>query len=387
MSRAAPALLCTADGETFRGRLAGAAGPATGEVVFNTAMSGYQEIISDPSYAGQVVVMTSPHIGNYGVSRADEQSARVHLKGLVVRALSRRDSSWRSEGSLSGYLSEHRITAISEIDTRRLARHIRDRGAMPVAMGADIDEADLRALAAGAPVMTGLDLASGVSTPEAYEVLARGERKGTVVAIDLGMKHDIAASLASRGYDVTIVPLGTGPTEIMALEPDGIFISNGPGDPEPLTVVIATLAGLVGKVPMFGICLGHQVLGLAAGASTYKMGFGHHGANHPVQRLSDGKVDITSQNHGFAVDLWPMTGGLAPSRRGMVSRDLLPDQVETEFGPLVPTHQNLNDGSLEGMALPDAAAFSVQYHPEAAPGPRDAAPLFDLFSSMIEDAS
>jgi len=384
LSRPAPALLCTADGEVFRGRLAGAPGPTTGEVVFNTAMSGYQEIITDPSYAGQVVVMTAPHIGNYGVNHRDDQSGRPRLGGLVMRSLSRRDSSWRSEGALPEYLLENSIVAISEVDTRRLTRHIRDRGAMPVAMGADIDESELRDLAAAAPAMTGLDLASGVSTDAAYQVEATGERKGLVVAIDLGMKRDIAARLAGQGYDVTVVPVQTAPEEILAWGPDGIFLSNGPGDPEPLTSVIATIRDLIGKVPLFGICLGHQVLGLAAGASTYKMGFGHHGANHPVQRLADGKVDITSQNHGFAVDLWPLAGKVPPARHGLVDRGLLPDLVDTAYGPLLPTHQNLNDGSLEGMELPDATAFSVQYHPEAAPGPRDATSLFAQFTTLIE---
>jgi carbamoyl-phosphate synthase small subunit len=284
---------------------------------------------------------------------------------------------------LTDYLTKHGITAVSEIDTRRLARHIRDRGAMPVAMGSDVDEAELLDMAATAPGMSGLDLASGVSTPDPYEVAAVGERLGRVVAIDLGIKRDIAASLASRGYDVTIVPSTTDAGEILALEPDGLFLSNGPGDPEPLTGVVNTVKRLIGTVPLFGICLGHQVLGLAAGAATFKMGFGHHGANHPVQRLADGKVAITSQNHGFAVDLWPMAGREAPPRNGMVVPGLLPAQVDTEFGPLIPTHQNLNDGTLEGMALPDASVFSVQYHPEAAPGPRDAAPLFDQFSTMI----
>ena len=216
------------------------------------------------------------------------------------------------------------------------------------------------------------------STPK-----ARG--RGRVVAIDLGMKRDILANLTARGFDVDVVPAGTGAEDVLALSPDGVFVSNGPGDPEPLETPIETLRGLLGKVPLFGICLGHQVLGLAVGASTYKLPFGHHGGNHPVRRLADGKVEITAQNHGFAVDLWSLAGRPAPARSGLASPDLLPESVDSRFGPLVPTHQNLNDGTLEGMQLVDVPAFSVQYHPESAPGPRDARGLFDRFATMIEE--
>ncbi len=384
MSTQIPALLCTADGETFRGRSVGAPGMATGEAVFNTSMSGYQEILTDPSYAGQVVVMTSPHIGNYGVTDLDEQSSRPAVSGFVVRSMSRRDSNWRSQGSVGDYLSRHGIVAIADVDTRRLTRHIRDRGAMPVAIGVDVDEPELQAAARGAPSMVGLDLASTVTTDRPYHLDPSGEARGRVVAIDLGMKRDILVNLTGRGFSVDVVPSSTDADTILSMAPDGVFVSNGPGDPEPLTAVTETLRGLLGKVPLFGICLGHQVLGLAVGAATYKLPFGHHGGNHPVRRISDGRVEITAQNHGFAVDLWTLTGEAAPGRSGLVTTDLLPATVESQFGPLVPTHQNLNDGTLEGMRLPDIPAFSVQYHPESAPGPRDAHGHFDEFTRLIE---
>jgi carbamoyl-phosphate synthase small subunit len=384
MSQAQAALLCTADGEVFRGRSVGAPGIATGEAVFNTSMTGYQEILTDPSYAGQVVVMTSSHIGNYGVHDGDEQSARPAVSGFVMRSMSRRDSNWRSQGGIGEYLRSHDVVAIADVDTRRLTRHLRDRGAMPVAMGMGVHEAELLELAASAPSMVGLDLATSVSTPSPYRLEAVGPRRGKVVAIDLGMKRDILANLTGRGFDVEVMPATTAADEVLAASPDGVFVSNGPGDPEPLVVVTETLRGLLGKVPVFGICLGHQVLGLAVGASTYKLAFGHHGGNHPVRRLDDGRVEITAQNHGFAVDLWPLRGETAPERAGLAGPDLLPDGVETEFGLVVPTHQNLNDGTLEGMRLRDVPAFSVQYHPEAAPGPRDARGLFDQFTRSIE---
>ncbi|HDH03599.1 MAG TPA: carbamoyl-phosphate synthase small subunit, partial [Actinobacteria bacterium] len=348
-----------------------------------TSMTGYQEILSDPSYAGQVVVMTMPHIGNYGVTAQDDQSLRPAARGLVVRSMSRRHSNWRAEGSLSAYLQEADVVAIAEIDTRKLTRHVRDRGAMPVAIGVDVDTAELAELAASAPSMAGQDLASGVSTSQAYDVGAIGEPIGRVVAIDLGMKRDIYRQLSTRGLDVTVVPSRTSAQEILALTPTGVFLSNGPGDPEPLIGPIETLRELLGRVPVFGICLGHQVLGLALGASTFKLPFGHHGANHPVRRLSDDTVTITSQNHGFAVDLWSLTGEDPPEATGLAGPELLPDEVDGRFGLIRSTHQNLNDGTLEGLSCRDVHAFSVQYHPEAAPGPRDAMGLFDDFLELM----
>ncbi len=376
-------LLVTADGAVFRGESVGAEGVTTGEVVFNTTMTGYQEVSTDPSYAGQVVVMTSPHIGNYGVHDGDAQASAPHCTGFVVRSMARRYSSWRAQGSFSDYLLHHGIVALGEVDTRRLTRHVRDRGAMPVAMGTDVDEAELAAMAAAAPSMEGLDLATGVSTTEAYHVAADAPRRGHVVAYDLGIKRDITAALAGRGLDVTVVPATTAAEAVLAMDPNGVFLSNGPGDPEPLHETVAAVRALLGRVPVFGICLGHQILGLALGASTFKLPFGHHGGNHPVRRLADGVVDITSQNHGFAVDLWSLVDGDAPSRRGVPTPELLPARVDTEYGPVRATHQNLNDGTLEGMECLDIPVFSVQYHPEAAPGPNDAAVLFDRFRERI----
>jgi carbamoyl-phosphate synthase small subunit len=378
-------MLVTADGAVFRGRSVAADGIATGEAVFNTSMTGYQEIISDPSYAGQVVVMTAPHIGNYGEAAFDDQSTGPAASGFVMRSLSRRDSNWRSEGSFTSYLLRHGVVALADIDTRRLTRHIRRHGAQPVALGADVDEAELRSRAASAPTMSGLDLATGVSTPRRYDVAAEGTRRGLVVAVDLGMKRDITRHLARRGLDVTVVPAATPAADIRALRPAGVFLSNGPGDPEPLTATTQAVRGVLGSIPVFGICLGHQVLGLALGAGTFKLPFGHHGGNHPVRRLEDGRVEITAQNHGFAVDLWSLVDDRNAPRRegGLVSREELPARVETDMGAVIPTHQNLNDGTLEGLRCLDIAAFGVQYHPEAAPGPRDAEYLFDEFCTLM----
>ena len=378
-----PALAVTADGAVFRAVSVGAEGATTGEVVFNTSMTGYQEILTDPSYAGQVVVMTASHIGNYGVSDFDGQAETPAAAGFIVRALSRRDSNWRSEGTLAAFLREHRVVALAELDTRRLTRHIRERGAQPIAMGAGVDERELREMAAAAPRMEGRDLASTVTTAAEYHSPATTTRLGHVVAIDLGMKKDIVRQLNGRGLDVTVVPAGTGAAAIAGKRPDAVFVSNGPGDPEPLTATVDALGEILGTLPVFGICLGHQVLGLALGARTYKLPFGHHGGNHPVRRMIDGRVEITAQNHGFAVDLWSLADREPPARQGLVGPELLPESVQTRFGTAIPTHQNLNDGTLEGLRSLDVPAFSVRYHPEAAPGPHDAFGLFDEFLQLM----
>jgi carbamoyl-phosphate synthase small subunit len=374
----------TADGAVFRGTSVGADGITTGEIVFNTSMSGYQEIFSDPSYSGQVVVMTTPHIGNYGVTGLDEQADRLWVNGVIVRAMARRESNWRSEGSLAEYFKDQNLVALSQVDTRRLTRHIREYGAQPIAVGVGVSETELATMAAETSPMTGQDLASGVSTEVPYDVAAQGAAQGLVVAVDLGMKRDIVAHLSLQGYDVRVVPASTKAAEIMALEPAGVFVSNGPGDPEPLVGPIQTVRDLLGNVPLFGICLGNQVLGLALGGRTFKLPFGHHGGNHPVQRLADGRVEITAQNHGFAVDPWSMTPESPPDyQSGLVQPSALPELMQTDFGEAVPTHQNLNDGTCEGMRCFDVPAFSVQYHPEAAPGPRDSLGLFSEFVTLM----
>jgi carbamoyl-phosphate synthase small subunit len=325
--------------------------------------------------------MTTSHIGNYGVTARDDQAGRVHATGLVMRSLARRHSNWRAEGSLSDRLTDQGVVALDGIDTRRLTRHLRDRGAMPVAIGSDVDAAELVAIAAAAPSMTGQDLASTVSTREPYVVAAVGERLYRVAVLDLGVKRGILERLAARGVETTVMPIDSSVASIEAAAPDGIFLSNGPGDPEPLEGVTVTVRVLLGSHPIFGICLGHQVLARALGASTFKLPFGHHGGNHPVRRLCDGRVEVTAQNHGFAVDLWSLVDGEDGPADG--SSTSLPGPVETAYGTVIPTHQNLNDGTLEGLECADAAAFSVQYHPEAFPGPHDADHLFDRFVAAM----
>ncbi len=348
------------DGRVFEGTPFGALREARGEVVFHTGLTGYQEILTDPSYCGQIVTLTYPHIGNYGINREDEESDRVRVEALVVKDLSPIASSHRSEGSLSDYLAHHGVPGLSGIDTRALTRHLRTRGAMrAILTSGDVPGAER--VQREVPNMAGSDLVRKVTCAKPYVFSRAVEGRLDVVAYDFGIKRGILKSLAAHGVSTTVVPAETPAEEVLALRPSGVLLSNGPGDPEPLEYAIRAVRALVGRVPIFGICLGHQILGLAAGAKTFKLPFGHHGANHPVRRFEDGAVEITSQNHGFAVD--------PASLRGLA--------VEK-------THENLNDGTLEGFRLKDALAMSVQYHPEASPGPHDAAYLFDRFIKMME---
>jgi carbamoyl-phosphate synthase small subunit len=373
----AQALLALADGAVFRGRAIGAFGYATGEVVFNTAMTGYQEILTDPSYAGQIVTLTYPHIGNVGVNAEDVESRRVFAAGLVVRDLPHVASSWRRHEDLSEYLRASNVVGIADIDTRKLTRMLRDHGAQNgcIVAAEKLTETDAQAAVArarAAPSMAGLDLAKVVSCTVPYEwssgawalgsgYRAMGEPKFHVVAYDFGAKHNILRLLAQRGCRLTVVPATTPAADVVAMKPDGVFLSNGPGDPEPCEYAIAAIRDLVESgLPTFGICLGHQLLGLASGARTMKMKFGHHGANHPVLDKDTGQVVITSQNHGFAVDA-----------------STLPANVRV-------THVSLFDGSLQGIARTDRPAFSFQGHPEASPGPHDLGYLFDRFVKSIE---
>jgi carbamoyl-phosphate synthase small subunit len=355
----APALLVTADGAVFAGEAAGASAPvATGELVFNTAMSGYQEVITDPSYAGQVISFTSTHIGNYGTNAADDEAPRPHCRGVVVCDLADTPSNWRATEALEPFLRRHGVPALTGVDTRRLARHVRTAGAVPCAFGT-APERELRAAAAAATGTDGLDLVSGVTTaaPHVHPASGDGNPALRIVAYDFGVKTTMVDLLTTLGT-VTVVPAGTTAGETLALDPDGVFLSNGPGDPAALGGPTAAVADLVGRVPIFGICLGHQILATALGGSTYKLPFGHHGANHPVQQLESGVVEITSQNHNYAV-----------------AAGSIPD-AET-------THVNLNDGVVEGFRALTAPAFSVQYHPEAAPGPHDARYLFSAFRELM----
>jgi carbamoyl-phosphate synthase small subunit len=369
------AVLALEDGTVFRGRAVGAEGQAVGEVVFNTAMTGYQEILTDPSYARQLVTLTFPHIGNTGCNAVDDEAAHPWAGGLIIRDLPIRPSSWRSEESLAHYLQRHGLVAIAELDTRKLTRILRDRGAQSgcIVAGGDLDEEAAVEQARGFPGMRGLDLAREVSTGEPYEWregswdLDQQHWRETpaglhVVAYDFGVKRQILRMLVDRGCRVTVVPATTPAKAVLKLSPDGVFLSNGPGDPEPCGYAIEAIRALLGTgIPLFGICLGHQLLALAAGARTLKMKFGHHGANHPVQDLASGRVHITSQNHGFAVD-----------------EESLPARVRA-------THRSLFDGSLQGIELADAPAFGFQGHPEASPGPHDIAALFDRFIGMVEE--
>lgn len=370
------AILALEDGSIFKGLAIGATGSSVGEVVFNTAMSGYQEILTDPSYARQIVTLTYPHIGNTGTNAQDEESTGIWATGLVIRDLPLMASNYRDQESLDAYLKRHNIVAIAEIDTRRLTRILREKGAQNGCLmaGDDIDEAAALEQARAFAGLKGMDLAKEVTVDEAYtwtegswrwelDGFAQhepGDQPWHVVAYDFGVKRNILRMLADRGCRLTVVPAKTPASEVLALNPDGIFLSNGPGDPEPCTYAIEAIQAILETdIPVFGICLGHQLLGLASGAKSVKMKFGHHGANHPVQNLRDGTVLITSQNHGFALD-----------------ESGLPDNLEL-------THKSLFDGSLQGIHRSDKPAFSFQGHPEASPGPHDAAPLFDHFIDLI----
>ncbi|CAN5531352.1 glutamine-hydrolyzing carbamoyl-phosphate synthase small subunit [soil metagenome] len=358
------ALLALEDGRLFSGDALGALGTVTGEVCFNTSMTGYQEVLTDPSYHGQIVALTAPHIGNTGVNDADDQASRPWAAGLVVREASATHSSWRATGSLSSYLERHGVVAASEMDTRALTRHVRSRGVLKGALSSTVtDASQLVDIARSSPPYAGRDLVAEVSTPAPYvraSVAADDDLPPRrVAALDLGIKANMLDLLTRRGCEVTVLPASTPAPAILAGGYDGVLLTNGPGDPEPLSGVIATASELIGRIPVFGICLGHQILSLALGGATYKLPFGHRGGNHPVRRDEDGRVEITCQNHGFAVT---------------------PGSLERN-GVRV-THVNLNDSTIEGIAV-DGVCFSVQYHPESGPGPRDARYLFERFSELM----
>ena len=355
--------LVLADGSTFEGDLIGAHVPiSTGEVVFNTCLSGYQEVITDPSYAGQIITFTYPHIGNYGINVTDFESVGTFCRGIVVRDLARRHSNFRAQADLGSMLYQQGVPGIAGIDTRRLTRLIRNAGAIPGAFGSAPHD-QLLAAARAEPGTDGVDLVRTVTTPVGYSVPAVDpDSARRIVAVDYGMKRNIALSLAKYGH-VDVVPADTSAADILAMEPDGVFLSNGPGDPAMSPYAVEAIQGLLGAVPIFGICLGHQLLGRAIGADTVKLAFGHHGANHPVKNLDTDKIEITSQNHNFAVDA-----------------SSLPSNAEM-------THVNLNDGVCEGLQVASERAFSVQHHPEANPGPHDANYLFRQFADMIDDAA
>ena len=362
------ALLVLADGSEYEGESIGALRDdettvATGELVFNTALSGYQEIVTDPSYAGQVITFTYPHIGNYGVNADDDESRRPFCAGVVVRDLAPHHSNWRATESLDDLLVRHGVPGISGIDTRRLTRHLRDEGALPGAFGTD--EAAVRAAVEGARSTDGIDLVATVTTAEPY-FAGSEDAPFRVVAYDFGIKRTILRHLVASGCRVDVVPASTPFSDVLAREPDGVFLSNGPGDPAAVVGATDAVRGLIGQVPVFGICLGHQILGLALGADTYKLRFGHHGGNHPVRHEATGRVEITSQNHNYAVAA---------------------DTLAHHGRSLELTHVNLNDGVVEGFRVLDAQAFGVQHHPEAGPGPHDARYLFDDFTNLMIGSS
>ncbi len=375
------ALLVLEDGTWCRGRSVGAVGTVYGEAVFNTAMTGYQEVLTDPSYHRQIVAMTAPHIGNYGLNDADAESDRIQVAGFVVREAARRPSSWRSQQDLSSALRDAEVVAVDQVDTRRLTRHLRDRGAMRAGLSTEVLDVDaLLAAVQASPGMAGAELASQVTTAEPYVLGARDAQgrpqptpRARIVAVDFGMKRSIGRSLTALGAQVHVLPAGATADDVLALEPDGLFLSNGPGDPATVAQGVATTRALLGRLPVFGICLGSQLVGRALGADTYKLAFGHHGTNQPVLRRADRVVEISSHNHGFAV-----------------RAESLGEQVDehtfatAEHGPVEVSHVNLNDDVVEGLRARELPVFSVQYHPEAAPGPSDAHYLFERFLAMVD---
>lgn len=383
------ALLALADGAVFEGRALGYEGETVGEVVFNTAMTGYQEVLTDPSYKGQIITMTCPHIGNYGVTPEDIESRRIWAEGFVVQEASLLASNWRSRQGFHDYLRAARVVAIEGLDTRALTRHLREHGSQQ-GLITHVESDAQRAVekAKQSPSIIGRDLAAEVTCPVSYqwaegsgqwapsqgEIRSNAKRPWRVVAYDFGVKFNILRRLVDVGCDVTVVPASTTAKQVEALNPDGIFLSNGPGDPEGVPYAMEAVRQLIGRRPIFGICLGHQILGLALGLKTYKLKFGHHGANHPVMDLRTRKVEITSQNHNFAVQE-PGAGQSVPDR---------PPVIDTMFGKVTVTHMSLNDHSIEGLACLDQPVFSVQYHPEASPGPHDSAYLFDEFVQLME---
>lgn len=406
------ALLALEDGSLFEGWSCGAPGEADGEICFNTSMSGYQEVLTDPSYAGEIVTMTMPHIGNYGVNGADAESRAVFASGLVVREMCTTPSNWRAEESLPDFLLAQGVVAIEGVDTRQLTRHIRESGAMRAIISTiDLDGDSLVEKARSAPGLVGRDLVAEVACADTFRWGDEGpdgsipvdtgilptRPRYRVVAVDSGIKYNILRRLAGVDCEITVVPPTTGADEILAHNPDGIFLANGPGDPSAVDYLYQTLRELIGVKPLFGICLGHQMLGLAVGCDTYKLKYGHRGGNQPVKNLLSGQVEITSQNHGFCVD-FASIGPLVPQESAGLTHDagdlgawvaagVAPVVRSTGFGRVQLTHVNLNDMTCEGIRLLDHAAFSVQYHPEAAPGPHDSRYLFDAFSRLMDGES
>jgi len=363
MEESKAAVLLLQDGRFFYGKSFGMIGETIGEVCFNTGMTGYQEILTDPSYCRQIVTMTSPHIGNYGVNPDDVESDRIQVVGFVIKEETEIPSNWRATQSIGEYLQEQKIVGIQGIDTRALTRHIRNHGAMNgIISTIDSDLDSLKLKLNKAPSMLGLDLAKEVTCDDSYAWPTNRSAQYKVAAIDFGIKYNILRLLGSHGCDITVYPASTSADEILNFKPDGVFLSNGPGDPSAVTYGIATVKDILGKKPIFGICLGHQILAMALGAKTFKLKFGHRGINHPVKNLETDTVEITSQNHGFAVDL-----------------DSLSDNI-------IPTHINLNDNTSEGIRCKDIQAFSVQYHPESSPGPHDSRYLFQQFIDMMKNA-